>query len=192
MGERGVETGGEGRREGLRGGEGEGVLVRAQSGVVEGRVGDGFADVFDGALDGFHDGFDGRDVDALLADVFHFGRELGPRLHEGVAQLPEFALIAHARFPEFDLFQARGEGLVGADDGVAFVQREGPIVRRAGFAGSFGVVFVHGELGVAVREGVVGDVAGCSEFEEDSLELLDFFHVFGGHVAHGVASGSCG
>jgi len=55
---------------------------RAEGGVVEGRVGDGFADVFDGALDGFHDHLNRRDVDALLADVFHFGGEFGPGLQE--------------------------------------------------------------------------------------------------------------
>ena len=48
--------------------------------MVEGRVGDGFADVFDSALDGFHDHLNRRDVDALLTDVFHFGGEFGPGL----------------------------------------------------------------------------------------------------------------
>jgi len=48
--------------------------------VVEGRVRDGFADVLDGALDGFHDHLNRRDVDALLANVFHLGGEFGPGL----------------------------------------------------------------------------------------------------------------
>lgn len=56
------------------------VVCGTQGGVVEGRVRDGFADVFDGALDGFHDHLNRRDVDALLADVFDFGGEFGPGL----------------------------------------------------------------------------------------------------------------
>lgn len=80
MGEGSIEACWERGSEGLRGGEGEGVVVWAQGGVVEGRVGDGFADVFDGALHGFHDGLNCRDVDALLADVFYFGGEFGPSL----------------------------------------------------------------------------------------------------------------
>ena len=55
--------------------------------MVEGRVGDGFADVFDGTLDGFHDHLNRRDVDALLADVFDFGGEFGPGLEKMVGQL---------------------------------------------------------------------------------------------------------
>ena len=55
-------------------------ICGSKGGVVEGRVGDGFADVFDGALDGFHDHLNRRDVDALLADVFDFGGEFGPGL----------------------------------------------------------------------------------------------------------------
>lgn len=56
------------------------VCGRSQGGVVEGRVRDGFADVLDGALDGFHDHLNRRDVDALLANVFHLGGEFGPGL----------------------------------------------------------------------------------------------------------------
>ena len=56
------------------------VVCGSQGGVIEGRIGNGFADVFDGALDGFHDHLNRRDVDALLADVFHFGGEFGPGL----------------------------------------------------------------------------------------------------------------
>jgi hypothetical protein len=48
--------------------------------VVERGVGDGFADVFDGTLDWLHDHLNRRDVDTLLADVLHFGGELGPGL----------------------------------------------------------------------------------------------------------------
>ena len=75
----------EGRREGLgrceaEAGVGAIVICGTQGGVVERRVGDGFADVFDGALDGFHDHLNRRDVDALLTDVFHFGGEFGPGL----------------------------------------------------------------------------------------------------------------
>ena len=54
--------------------------------MVEGRVGDGFADVFDGALDRFHDHLNRRDVDALLPDVFHFGGKFGPGLLEILGQ----------------------------------------------------------------------------------------------------------
>ena len=54
--------------------------------MVEGRVGDGFADVFDSALDGFHDHLNRRDVDALLTDVFHFGGEFGPGLQRSLGQ----------------------------------------------------------------------------------------------------------
>lgn len=78
----------EGRGEGLRRGEAEAAVWchgvgMPEGGVVEGGIGDGFADVFDGALDGFHDHLNRRDVDALLANVFHFRGEFGPGLLRG-------------------------------------------------------------------------------------------------------------
>ena len=83
----------EGRGKGVGGGEAEAaggaVVCGAEGGVVEGGVGDGFADVFDGALDGFHDHLNRRDVDALLADVFYFGGEFGPGLGGGFSQFPD-------------------------------------------------------------------------------------------------------
>ena len=56
------------------------MVWRTEGGVVKGGVGDGFADVLDGTLDWLHDHLNRRDVDTLLADVLHFGGELGPGL----------------------------------------------------------------------------------------------------------------
>jgi hypothetical protein len=63
------------------------AVVRGTEGsVVERGVGDGFADVLDGTLDWLHDHLNRRDVDTLLANVLHFGGELGPGLkHSGLA-----------------------------------------------------------------------------------------------------------
>lgn len=80
LGKGGVQACWKGGREGLWRGEGKGVVVRAQGRVVERRVGDGLADILYCALYGFHDRFDRCDIDALLAEVFHFGDEFGPSL----------------------------------------------------------------------------------------------------------------
>jgi hypothetical protein len=115
------------------------VVRGTEGGVVERGVGNGFADVLDGTLDWLHDHLNRRDVDTLLANVLHFGGELGPSLkcgdlaedqisciervrtylYKSVAQLPELALVTHSRILELDLFQSGGQRLVCSDDSVA-------------------------------------------------------------------------
>ena len=48
--------------------------------VVQGRGGDGLADVANGLLRVAHKGFDAGDVNALAADVLYFCRQVGPGL----------------------------------------------------------------------------------------------------------------
>jgi hypothetical protein len=115
------------------------VVWGTQGGVVERGVRDGFADVLYGTLDGLHDHLNRRDVDTLLANVLHFGGELGPGLkcsdlaedqislirrvrtylHKSIAQLPELALVTHTRILELHLLQSGGQRLVCSDDSVA-------------------------------------------------------------------------
>jgi hypothetical protein len=115
------------------------VVWGTEGGVVERGVGDGFTDVLDGTLDWLHDHLNRRDVDTLLANVLHFGGELGPGLkcsdlaedqisrnkwattylYKSVAQLPELALVADTRILELHLLQSGGQRLVCSDNSVA-------------------------------------------------------------------------
>ena len=58
-------------------------------------------------------------------------------------------------------------------------------------ASSLGIVFVDGDLCVAVGKSMVGNIASSAEFHEDSLKLLGLVSFVKVNTTHRIAPGWC-